>query len=295
MLHRLPTRFTCTQLELLSEFVLTAQLLSRAQTLLTCSDASHVLRRFSRAQTLLTYSDAAHVLNKRPHPLYDAQLALLSEFVLTAQLLSRAQTLLTCRRCSRAQTLLTCSTSVHTHYTSTQLPLLSEFTLTTRCSAALQVLHGCSDAAHVLNKSPRPLYTGAQLALLGEAVRCSSAPSALRQWSRTLLTCSTSDYPRCVGAQQLPPSVHLLPAVLACSTVAVQCAHTFGTLCSSAQRVLIEISRDLNGAQMLHKRPHSWNRCSPSPLDHLAAALVLRECCSTVTAIRGRASSRALS
>ena len=65
------------------------------------------------------------------------------------------------------------------------------------------------------------------------------------------------------------PSVHLLPAVLACSTVAVQCAHTFSTLCSSAQQVLIEISRDLNGAQMLHKRPHSSNRCSASAVRQL--------------------------
>ena len=88
----------------------------------------------------------------------------------------------------------------------------------------------------------------------------------------------------------MPPSVHLYQ----------RCSHAqpslfsvlmFSTLCS---RVLIEISRDLNGAQMLYKRPHRSNRCSPSLLDHLAAAVVLCECCSTVTAIRAPASSRAL-
>ena len=200
------------------------------------------------------------------------------------------------RRCSRAQTLLTCSTSVHTHYTM----LNSRCSVNSRSLRAAQLLYKCCMRAQTLltcSTSVHAHYTPVlnSRCLVRLPARCSSAPPALLQWSRTLLTCSTSDHPRCVGAQQLPPNVHLLPAVLACSTVAVQCAHTFSTLCSSAQRVLIEISCDLNGAQMLHKRPHSSNRCSPSPLDHLAAALVLRECCSTVTAIRGRASSRALS
>ena len=175
----------------------------------------------------------------------------------------RAQMLLTCtdaslvlRRFSRAQTLLTCSTSVYTHYTDAQLALLT-------CSrSAACVLRCCSRD----QQASTPIIH-----------RCSTR-AAWRGCS--LLQCS-----RCVGAQQLPPQ---------CSsfTSGARMLNRRCSVCSrvqytsSAQRVLIEISRDLNGAQMLHKRPHRSNRCSPSPLDHLAAALVLRECCSTVTAIQ---------